>query len=330
MKIKFLIAICISAVVLAATTLVGCGEPQPSQIKLVPQPSQIKLVPQAANMIVEIQVDNIINNPVLVAAYNNSSKSTDAPQTVQDAINKFTKQTGLNLLDFSQVLIFGDTNNMQNSDSSYMGFIAQGTFNETQLVQNIEDNTGKNVTTGNYKGNQLYTNINDRYSLAFFNNEMLVFGSEQAVKDCIDVNKGDAKPLSGTIIDMYDKLGQTSFRAAFTLTAGAKNILQTEIPDTSAILATTISNGDTLGLSLNVGLLDISLNLALHCYDVTSAQNARDTASGAINLVKDKTTPGLKTLLSEIQLNTSDVWTTASLKTNFLQLLSLSGASSNK
>ena len=159
---------------------------------------------------------------------------------------------------------------------------------------------------------------------------MLVFGSDRAVKDCIDVSKGDAKPLSGIIIDTYNKLSQASLKVACTLTAGAKQILQNEISDSSGMFAKAISNGDTLGLSLNIGLLDVSLNLALHCPDIASAQNARDIASRAITLLADNISPGLKNLLSKIQFNTSDVWTTASLKTSLLELQSLSKVSTNK
>ena len=102
-----------------------------------------------------------------------------------------------------------------------MGVIAQGTFVEKQFVQNIEDKTGKTLSVTDYKGNQLYTDISNQYSLVFFSSNMLVFGTPQAVKDCIDVHKGDKQPLTGTIIDTYNKLGSSTFRAAFALPAGA-------------------------------------------------------------------------------------------------------------
>ena len=105
MKIKRLLA-GLLAVTLLVTSFAGCTSSQPSPIKLVPQ---------SANLVAEIQISNIINNPILVAAYDNWSKNASYPQTVQDAINKIIEKTGLNIQDFSQVLIFGDINNIQNS-----------------------------------------------------------------------------------------------------------------------------------------------------------------------------------------------------------------------
>ena len=85
------------------------------------------------------------------------------------------------------------------------------------------------------------------------------------------------------------------------------------------------------GISLNVGLEDVTVNLDMHFLDATSAKDAKDTIGGAITLFKGITTNSeLKTLLGEIQVDTSDVWTTASLKTTLSELQSLSGLMTNK
>ena len=68
---------CCAAVVLAVTVLTGCASSQTAPVALVPQ---------TANMIAEIQIGAIVNDPALIAAYNNSSHSANQPQTVQDAL----------------------------------------------------------------------------------------------------------------------------------------------------------------------------------------------------------------------------------------------------
>jgi hypothetical protein len=321
MNIKRLIA-GLLAVTLLVTSFAGCTNSQSSPIKLVPQ---------AANLVAEIQISNIINNPILIRAYDSTTKNASYPQTVQEALDKMIEKTGINIQDFSQVLIFGDINNIPNFKTSYMGVIAQGTFIEQQFVQNIEDKTGKTLSVIDYKGSKLYSDNSNQYSLVFFSGSMLVFGTPQALKDCVDIRKGDKQSLTGTVIDTYNKLGSATLRAAFTVPDEAKKTRENNIPGSSTASTQSLSKMDVLGLSLNIGLEDVTVNLDLHFLDTTSAQDAKDTISGAVSLLKGTTTNSeLKTLLGEIKFSTSDVWLTTSLKTTLAELQSLPGITTNK
>ena len=320
MTIKRLIA-GFAAVVLVMAAQTGCASSQPAPLKLIPP---------TANLVAEIQIGAIVNDPALIAAYNNSSKSADNPKTVQDALDKLTEKTGLNIQDFSQIMIFGDTSNIsaasiKSQDAGYMGIIAQGTFNEKNFVQNIETKTGKKLDVTTYKTSQVYSNATENFSLVFFGSSMLVCGNNQAVKDCIDVHNGDKQPLSGIIIDTYNKLGTASIKAAFSLPNKAKDALAGEMPATSALSSKAFSKMDTLGLAFNKGTQDVSISAALHFQDATSAQDAKDTLSGAINMFKGlAAAPEMKTLLGGIQFNTTDVWLNISLKTTLTDLQSIS------
>jgi hypothetical protein len=310
------------AVSLLVTSFTGCTNSRSSPIKLVPQ---------AANLVAEIQISNIINNPILIRAYDSTTKNASYPQTVQDALAKMIEKTGINIQDFSQILIFGDINNIQNVKTGYMGVIAQGTFIEQQFIQNIEDKTGKTLSVIDYTGSKLYSDNSNQYSLVFFNSSMLVFGTPQAVKDCVDIRKGDKQSLTGTVIDTYNKLGSATLRAAFAVPDEAKKTLENNIPGSSAASTQSLSKMEVLGLSLNIGIEDVTVNLDLHFLDATSAQDAKDTISGAVSLLKGTTTNSeLKTLLGEIKFSTSDVWLTASLKTTLAELQSLPGITTNK
>jgi len=317
---KKLIAGC-AAVVLAATILTGCASSQPAPLKLVPP---------TANMIAEIQIGAIVNDPALIAAYNNSSHNADQPQTVQDALDKLTANTGLNVQDFSQLFIFGDTikisaSAVENLDTGYMGIIAQGTFNEKTFVANIETKTAKKLDVSTYKTSQVYSNASENFSMVFFGSSMLVVGTDQAVKDCIDVHKGDKQPLSGIVVDTYNKLGEASIKAAFAIPAKAQNALADELPSASALSSKAFTKMDAAGLAFNKGTQDVSINANLHFTDTTSAQDAKDTLSGFVNIAKGMTSaPEAKTLLGGIQFSTADVWLNISIKTTLTDLQSLS------
>jgi hypothetical protein len=303
-------------VALVLTTLIGCGGSQPTPIKLVPQ---------AANLVAQVQISKLLNDKDLINSYNNASKGANEPKTVQEALDELSQKTGLNLRDFSQVLLFGDVNKMEQPDSGYLGIIAQGTFNEKQFIQNIENNTGKKLNVSDYKGYQLYTNNSDQYSLVFFGSNMLVFGSEQAVKDSADVHKGDKQPLSGSIINTYNRLGATAIKAAFAFPAEAQKALESEVPGGSPISTKSFSKMDMIGLSFDKLSQDLTLKIDLHFLDLKSVQDAKDTISGTITLLKGVTpTPEIKNLLGKIEFTSSDVWLTISLNTTFSEIESLS------
>ena len=122
---------------------------------------------------------------------------------------------------------------LENTEAVYMGIIAQGTFNEKTFVANIEIKTAKKLDVSTYKTSQVYSNASENFSMVFFGSSMLVVGTDQAVKDCIDVHKGDKQPLSGIVVDTYNKLGEASIKAAFALPAAAKNALASEAGSTS-------------------------------------------------------------------------------------------------
>jgi DNA-binding transcriptional regulator YhcF (GntR family) len=312
---------CCAAVVLAVTVLTGCASSQTAPVALVPQ---------TANMIAEIQIGAIVNDPALITAYNNSSHSANQPQTVQDALDKLTEKTGLNIQDFSQLFIFGDTSsintsNMKNADSGYMAIIAQGTFNEKTFVANIETKTGKKLDVSTYKTSQVYSNASENFSMVFFGSSMLVVGNDQAVKDCIDVHKGDKQPLSGIIVDTYNKLGEASIKAAFAIPAKAQNALAGELPSASALSSKAFSKMDTAGMAFTKGTQDVSINADLHFQDATSAQDAKDTINGMVSMIKGMAaTSEIKTLLGQMQITNTDVWLNISLKTTLTDLQSLS------
>jgi hypothetical protein len=161
--------------------------------------------------------------------------------------------------------------------------------------------------------------------MVFFGSSMLVVGTDQAVKDCIDVHKGDKQPLSGIVVDTYNKLGEASIKAAFALPAAAKNALASEAGSTSKISTQVFSKMDTVGLAFNKGTQDVSINANLHFTDALSAIDAKDTLSGFVSMIKGMTaTPEAKTLLGGIQFSSTDGWVSISIKTTLTDLQSIS------
>jgi hypothetical protein len=202
--------------------------------------------------------------------------------------------------------------------------IAEGTFNEQTFTQNIQTKTGITLTNADYKGYKLYSisaGTDENLDMVFFSGSTMVFGSDLAVKDCIDVKKGDSKPISGGVLDTFSKLGSSSMRTASSVPANTEQNLENQIPAGSAISSVKLPKLDLLGFSINKGAQDVSISLQLHFPDNASAQDARDTISGAVSVLKGTTVnTDLKTLLGQIQYNVSDVWLNMSSKTSMQNL----------
>lgn len=108
---------------LVMTSLAGCRQSAPAAIRLVPE---------GASFIGQIQLSKVVNDPDLRNAYNQAPKGANQPRTIDDALNQVAENTGLDLHNFSQAIIFGDVNTLQKA--SYLGLIVEGTFDQIKFI----------------------------------------------------------------------------------------------------------------------------------------------------------------------------------------------------
>ena len=287
--------------VLILATAAGCKAP-----KL----TAIELVPQDANLIGNIQVSKIINDQDLRNAYDKAKKEPGQPQTVEEALNELVEETGIDLLDVSQVVIFADIAALE--QANYLGFIVEGTFDEKQFIDDIEEKAGEEFTASDYKGYKLYIDEEEEFGIAFLTDRMLLLGSTKAVKDVIDVSNGDRKQVNGIILDAYNRLGDVLIKFAFEFPEEAREALTEElVPDEIPISLEPFANIDILGFALNKQAETITIQINPHFLSTDSAEDARDTLSGAIILFKGiLQVPEIKELLGKIEVSVTDSWLT--------------------
>lgn len=296
---KLLLGLLIST--LALTTMAGCQ---------APELTAIELVPQGANLIANIQISKIVNDQDLRDAYDKAKKEPEQPQTVEEALNELVEETGIDLGDFSQAVVFTDMTTLE--QTNYLGFVAEGTFNEKQFIDNIEKKAGEEFTTSDYKGYKLYTNEEAEFAIAFLSKRMLLGGTIKAVKDAIDVNKGDRKPVSGQILDTYNHLGDALIKLAFELPEEARKAITEEpAPGEIPISFEPFADIDIIGFALNKDAETVTIQISPHFLSTDSAQDAKDTLSGAISLFKGiLKDPEIKELLGNIEVTVTDSWMT--------------------
>ena len=288
---------CILTLVLALTGTIGCEELEPTAIELVPQ---------HVNLLGNIQLSEILNDTDLIEAYENFEKEPGQPETFEELLNKTVEEMGIDLRDFSEAVVFGDISRLEQDE--YLGFIVKGTFNQKRYINKLEDKRGREFVTSDHKGYKLYTDKEDEYAFAFLSNTMLLIGSLEAVKDAIDVRKGDGKQISGVIVDTYNQLGDVLIRFAFELPEeGRKAILEETTPEDIPISLESFADIDIIGFALNKEGKMISVHVNPHFLSTDSAEDAYNTLSGAILLFRGMAPdPKIKELLSKINVSVAD------------------------
>jgi len=275
-----------------------------------PELTAIELIPQDANLIADIQVSKIINDQDLRDAYDKAKKEPGQPETVEEALNELVKETGIDLRDFYQAVIFADVTTLE--QAGYLGLVVKGTFDEKQFIDNIEEKAGEEFTTSDYKGYKLYIDKKEEFGIAFLSDRMLLLGTTRAVKDAIDVSKGDTRQVSGIILDTYNQLGDALIKFAFELPEEAREALAAElVPGEIPISLEPFANIDILGFALNKEVETITIRINPHFLSTDSAQDARDTLGGIIMFFKGTLQNlEIKELLDKIEVTLTDSWMT--------------------
>lgn len=314
MRLKKLFCWLLVPVIILIST-VGCGEPEPAAIELVPQ---------HVNMLGKIQVSKIVNDLDLIDAYNKAEKESEQPQTFEEALNEAVGETGIDFRGFSEAVVFADLTTFDQEE--YMGFIVEGTFNQKQFISNFEEKADKEFTTSDYKGYKLYIDEEDEFGIAFLSDNMLLLGSTKAVRDAIDVKKGDMKQVGGSILDTYNRFGDVLIKFALEFPEEArKALLEEPTPGEIPISLEPLADIDILGFTLNKEEETISVHINPHFLSTDSAEDAYNALAGALlffrGMVPDTE---LKELLGKIHVNLTDSSVTIDFKITLSEIEQLS------
>ena len=300
--------------VLILAAVAGCKAPEPT-----PEPTALELVPQGANLIAEIQVSRIVDDQDLRDAYTKADKEPGQPQTVEEALDELVEETGIDLRDFSRAVIFADITAMEQAD--YLGCIFEGIFDEKQFIDNMEEEAGEEFTTSDYKGYKLYIDKEDEFGIAFLSDEMLLLGTTKAVKDAIDVSKGERQQVSGILLETYNRLGDALIKFACEFPEEAWETIEESVPGDIPISLEVFANIDIIGFALNKEAETITVRITPHFLSTDSAQDARDTLSGAIMLSRATLeAPEIKELLRKVKVTLNDSWVTIALEITLSEL----------
>jgi len=191
--------------VILAVMAVGCGGSDGGNKE--PLPASIELVPQGVDFVGEVKLSPILEDPVadMVAAMYSDVAGT--PQTLDAALDMFEEESGLDLRDCNECVLFGKAAYYIQGGDDYTAVIAKGDFEESSQITSLGDAMEVTLDSTDYKGYVVYTDQWQEFTVAFLRGDVLVFGTMQPVKDVIDVLEGDKLALSGSVLDAYNELG---------------------------------------------------------------------------------------------------------------------------
>jgi hypothetical protein len=174
----------------------------------------VQMVPPEANLIAEIKLDEALEDADLERLATTYLGNLGGPETLDDLLEEASNKLGLDLRDFSRILIYGDI--AQNDD--FFAFIVQGAFDLDTLSTAIGKSEGP-LTASDHKGHILL--IGERggevTALALIDNDTAVYGIEAAVKALIDVWSGDKVSASGPVYKAFSNLDDGLFRLALEI-----------------------------------------------------------------------------------------------------------------
>lgn len=290
---------------------------------MTPELNAIELVPENANLLVNIQASKIVDDQVLRYAYTETDKGPDLPQEVEEALDKVIEETGIDLRDISEAVIFADMTTMDVEE--YLGIIVEGNFDKEQLIDNIEEKWEMDFTISEYRDYSLYIDRDEEFAITLLSEKMLLCGSTRAVKDSIDVSKGEKKRVSGIVLDTYNRFGDALIKVAFKVPEEARKTMAEEpITDDIPISMEPFADIDTVGFSLSKEIETVTVRIYSHFLSAESAEDAKDTISGAISLFKGVNQDRqVKELLGKIEVDITDLWVTINFEITLSEIKEL-------
>lgn len=261
------------------------GEPPSTPLPIEPTPTPtvtptptatpvvetLGLVPDDANFVASTKINEILTDPDIIAFYSEvySALGEDVgmPATLDEALDELEAESGIDPRDFSEVLIFGDS-----ESDDYFGGVIKGTFDAEALIESMEEAFGEEAAISTYKGYQIYTITVEGESVAicFLSADTIVVGLETLVRDVIDVKEGDKASLSGPVYDTYVALGDVWIKGAGEIPEGVIGEMpeEEELPDLEAF-----EDMEVVGFGLDKASLQVKL-----CFSSAGSAAAAESA----------------------------------------------------
>ena len=232
-------------ILLASLLATGCTGRQP-----VPLTDP---VPSTANLIASVKINEILGDPDIAQAYEDAEKDPDMPQTLDEALDEMEEETGIDLRDFDDAVVFADIE----AEDGYWGAYITGAVEEEELIEAIEQEIGQELSHEEYRGYDIYVDPAGETAVCFLDDTSFLVGAVDAVEDAIDAATGYVPGLEGPVLTLYEALGDVWVRVALEPPEETVEDIQEEAPFNTDMLGSVEAVGASLKKTGDVVAVDL-------------------------------------------------------------------------
>jgi hypothetical protein len=298
------------ALILAFVLLFGCmgGE----------QNGELKVIPEKASGYIIIKPSQLLSDPEVLKTFKG-----DDPEKFDANLEKVKQDVGIDLYSIQKVTMFLKLNDDAADTEQYGGIIIFGGLDRDKSVATICDKSS--IQKEEYEGTTIYKieNIdlntgqqNPMNAIAFLNKDTAVLGSDESVKDTIDVKNGKKKALSDPRLDKAENAVDKNavVYAAFALPSKLMQKMG-EQKSTGPIDTSSLSKLTHVAFSYNKAGSNMGIRMSMLFTGATDAEKTKDVLNGLVSLGKGMMASGSagEKILKSVALNSNDDTVTASL-----------------
>ena len=321
-------AAALAAAVGLSLAAAGCGE-------ALPEP--IGLVPADASFVASVELGRILLDPDVASAFVSLPFGEDGPGSLEEAIAQVEEETGIDLLQFSSIVVFGvfdPTASPEEQTGDHMAFgpggpfaiLARGSFDGDTIFERVRSLSDAEVREDEYRDHALLIVAKEdgtEIAMAVLGGEVFVVGTLGALTSVIDVLEDGEGALSGPLLDAYDALGDPLVKAAFAVPAGAFDALGGGVTDRFPIPfdPALLSDIQAVGFAADKEADLVSITLTLEYASAATAEEAADYFGALLTLAGPFLPPGAAAgLIEAIEVSQAEATVTISLSATIEQL----------
>ena len=311
-------AAALAAAVLLALAAAACTD--------APPPEPIDLVPADANLVAHIDLGQILLDPDVSGGFESVPLGEDGPATLDEALAEFEAETGIDLLQFANIVVFGAFDPAGLDDQPDFGILARGTFDGDAILDKVRLGSGGELREDEYRGHALLIGAEEDGSetvMTVLADEVFVFGTLGAVTSVIDVLEDGEGALAGPLLDTYVALGDPLVKAAFAVPSGAFDDLGGVPTDAIPIPfdPSLLSDITIAGFAADKEADLVTVTVTLEYASAASAEAASDYFSALLTLAGPFLPPGAAAdLVGLIDISHLDTTVTISFSATVDQL----------
>jgi hypothetical protein len=247
-------------------------------------PSAGKLVPKGVNFLLQVRPSAALEDGDLARLYESLPTDGGQPPTLAGLLLEAERETGVDPRQFSSLLVFG---NLESENA--FAVIANGTFEQDAILNSVAMAAEAEFSTTDYKGYDLHSLVSpddDEVAVAFLDDETLVFGTLELVRQVVDMQEGDRNRLENALWENFDSQGDPWIKLSFDPPSDAFTDLG-EAPLEAPLSLDAFADIDVIGYSLDKDRNQFESVVTLEFTSVESASSATNAIDGAVRLYRE-------------------------------------------